>query len=48
MTEKSDNQPKPQPPEPEQAVPPRQNDPLLGDYFQKSFDPKKKGETREK
>lgn len=47
MTNKAD---KPSPPKvqpkPERPVPPRQNDPLLGDYIQKDLKPSK--ETMQK
>jgi len=47
MTDESDEQSKPQEqPQPEKAVPPRQNDPLLGDYVKKDYEPNK--ETRQK
>lgn len=49
MTNESDKPSKPkEQPKPERPVPPRQDDPLLGDYIKKGYDPKKKGETRQK
>ena len=47
MTNESDGQSKPQEqPRPERPVPPRQNDPLLGDYIQEGYEPSR--ETKQK
>ncbi len=48
MTNESDTSKPQEQPKPETTVPPRQNDPLLGDYIQKGDKPNEETKQKEK